>query len=151
MKAISEEVSRADLRREVERRLYRINALKMRVEDHEAELKELGTLEIDKLRSHSKSFVSILKPGMRVDPIDAHEAQLALIRSYINGDTREIDIITRACSRIGGDPFYPALSEKYFRRTADSDIQKILSCSRQALWRNRVRLLDTLVTLLYGA
>ena len=78
------------------KRLYAFPILKERILDNEEQLMELETLGLDALRYHDGSVVRMLRPGMRIDPEEAHNAQMAYLRGRIATDEMEVKQVQRA-------------------------------------------------------
>lgn len=137
--------------KQTEARLYRYKALCARIAEFRRELDELANMNYDSLMHSSRSFISMLKTGMRLDPSDAFEMQMARIRAYMSADEYEVREIRRALSHIRKDPYYTAIDCKYFRHMTDAEAVEKMNCSLSALRRNRTRLVHILADYLYGA
>lgn len=133
-----------------ERRLYQMKLIRARIEDAQEELAELENLGVEALRSHSASFVRLLRPGMRVDPEEAHAAQMAYLRARLAADEREVKKMTCALACIREDPYYPAIDMRYVRAMSDAEIGAKLSCDKTTVTRHRKRLVADLALRLYG-
>lgn len=137
--------------RETERRLYRYKTLCGRIRDHRRDIEELNDMNFDALRRSSKSFVSMLKSGMRMDPQDAFEAQIGVLRTYLAVDEYEVRQIRRALRYVRDDPYYMSIEYKYFRNMTDEESSRAMKCSLSTVRRNRSRLLNRICDALYGA
>ena len=137
--------------KQTEARLYRYKALCARIAEFRRELDELANMNYDSLMHSSRSFISMLKTGMRLDPSDAFEMQMARIKAYMSADEYEVREIRCALSHIRKDPYYMAIDCKYFRHMTDAETMDRLNCSLSALRRNRTRLVHILTDYLYGA
>ena len=133
-----------------EKRLYRYRVLCRRIEEHKKDIEELAAMNFEALRHSSKSFVSLIRTGMRVDPHDAFEAQIGVLRAYISADEYEVRRVKRALRFIRDDPYYMIIECKYFRGMTEEATAKELSCSLSTVRRNRARLVNTLSDALYG-
>ncbi|NLB62004.1 MAG: hypothetical protein GX802_06290 [Clostridiales bacterium] len=141
-----------ELLNETAKRLYRLPQLLFRIKYSRAELKELKSADFDmsKLRKNANSFVSLIKSGMRLSPMDAHYAQIELLEERIRIDTHEVSILSRALKSIKHDKYYGAIYYKFFKNCPDDEIAKKLTCNPSTLRRNRARLLIQLINVLYG-
>lgn len=133
-----------------EKRLYRYAVLCRRIVENKREIEELSDMNLDALRRTSKSFVSLLRSGMRVDPIDAHEAQVAMLKSYIAADEHEVRQIRRALRFVRNDPYYMVVECRYFKAMTDENTAELLKCSLSTVRRNRTRLVRSIADALYG-
>ncbi|MBQ9832209.1 MAG: hypothetical protein IJO48_00605 [Clostridia bacterium] len=134
-----------------ERRLYALPILMQRIEDNKEELEELESCGTDALRGHSMSLVRLIRPGMRLDPDEVHEAQLAELRARLAADEREVKKLQAVLWDITEDPYYPAIDMKYIKGATDAEIAKKLCCDPSTVGRNRARLLKRMAIRLYGS
>lgn len=141
-----------ELIRETKKRLYRLPQLLFRIKYSKAELAELKSsgFDMSKLRRNSKSFVSLIKSGMRLSPMDAHLAQIELLEQRISADTNEIHQLMRALKCVKGDRYYNAICYKFFKNLDDEEVARRLKCTPPTLRRNRARLLHQIANILYG-
>lgn len=136
--------------KETEIRLYRYKTLCMRINSHKHDITELEDMNPDALMHSSKSFVSMIRGGMRIDPTDAYEKQIAMLRAYISADEYEVRQVRRALRLVRKDPYYMTIECKYFKRMTDEESSRVLKCSISTLRRNRTRLLRQISDALYG-
>ena len=64
--------------------------------------------------------------------------------------TQEIDSIRWALQVVSRDPYYPLIPAKYFQGAKERTAAALCACDKATVWRNRVRLLDTLALSLFG-
>ncbi len=133
-----------------EQRLFRLPELIQRVAYNEADLNELVDFGNISEKKSSRSIVRLIRPTMRVDPVEAKRAQIRLLESYITADRYEIRTMKRALSCIRDDPYYLTIEYKYFRKEADEVIAKHLNCALTTIRRNRANLVRRISTVLYG-
>lgn len=132
-----------------ERRLYALAALEVRILDSREELAELENLGVDALRHHSLSVVSMLSPGMRIDPEEAHAMQMARLRARLAADEFEVRRMRRALDYLREDEYFPCIELYYFRRKGDAYIAEKLYRDISTVRRNRRRLVRELAGILY--
>ena len=150
MPAVTREEALAAAYASTERRLYQMKLIRARIEDAREELAELENLGIAALGQHAASFVRLLRPGMRIDPEEAHAAQMAYLRARLAADEREIQKMTLAMECIKSDPFFPALDMRYVRGMTDALIGEKLACDKTTVARHRKQLVRDLAVRLYG-
>lgn len=132
------------------KRLYAFPVLKERILDNEEALMELESLGLDALKYHDGSIVRLLRPGMRVDPEEAHSAQLAYLRGRIAADEMEVRQVQKALNNVCGDPYFAVIEHKYFQHFTDEESAEKLSCDPSTVRRNRLRLVRSIALRLYG-
>lgn len=155
MKRQTQRVSPEDAQRAAyaaaEKRLSELSLVRARLEDEKEELAELENLGVEALRHCSASLVSILRPGMRVEPEEVHAMQMARLRSRINADEREVTKMTNAMECLKTDPLFQLLELRYTRGMNDTDIADKLLCDRSTVLRHRKALITKLAARLYGS
>lgn len=134
-----------------QKRLYALPVLMQRIEDNKEELQELESCGVEALRGHSMSLVRLIRPGMRLDPAEVHEAQLGELRARLAADEREVRKMQAVMNDITDDPYYLAIEMKYIKRATDAEIAKKLCCDPSTVGRNRARLLKRMAVRLYGS
>lgn len=141
-----------ELLQETAKRLYRLPQLLFRIKYSKAELIELKSADFDmtKLRKNANSFVSLIKSGMRLSPMDAHTTQIELLEDRIRIDSHEVSLLTRALKSIRHDKYYGVIYYKFFKNYSDDEAAKKLKCNPSTLRRNRARLLMQIMNVLYG-
>jgi len=72
------------------------------------------------------------------------------MESTIYADEEEIEMIDRALSLIAKDSYSLAVTGKYLEGMTDEEIGESIGCDPTTVWRNRKRLLQTVMTYLYG-
>ena len=122
-----------------------------RIEDNKEELEELESCGVEALRGHSMSLVRLIRPGMRLEPEEVHEAQLGELRARLAADEREVRKMQAVMNDIMDDPYYLAIEMKYIKRATDAEIGKKLCCDPSTVGRNRARLLKRMAVRLYGS
>ncbi|MEG1559686.1 MAG: hypothetical protein RRY79_04050 [Clostridia bacterium] len=132
-----------------ERRLYELNVVAIRIDDNKEDLFNLENQGIEALKNNARSFVSLIKPGMRLDKYDVHEAQINYLKSRIASDEREIFLVRRALRKFSNDPYYGVIERRYFKRENDVEVGKTLNCDATTVYRNRIRIVSALASLLY--
>jgi len=132
------------------KRLYAFPILKERILDNEEQLMELETLGLDALRHHDGSIVRMLRPGMRIDPEEAHNTQLAYLRGRIAADEMEVRQVQRALNNVCGAPYCAVVDCKYFQHMTDEETAEKLCCDPSTVRRNRLRLVRRIALRLYG-
>lgn len=140
---------REDAFTSTEQRLFRLPELVQRIAFNESDLKELKEFGTGQKES-SRSIVRLIRPTMRVDPVEARQAQISVIESYIAADKYELRTVKRALSCVRSDPYYTALEYKYFRREPDEAAAEKLGCALTTLRRNRANLVRRVSSVLYG-
>ena len=136
--------------KQTEKRLYRYKSLCRRICDHKHDIEELNDMNFDKLRRSSKSFVSMMRSGMRLDPTDVFDAQIGLLKSYVAVDEYEVRQIKRALRYVRDDPYYMTVEYKYFNNMSDEEASRAMKCSLSTIRRNRTKLVKRICDLLYG-
>lgn len=137
--------------RQTEKRLKALPMLIDRIEDEKEELAELENYGVDGLRHVARSYVSMIKPGMRITPEEAHAVQMARLRAQLNSDELEVRRMKRALALIEDDPYYEIIKQYYYRCKPDSAISYRMNCDTATVGRNRRRLVKKLALRLYGA
>ena len=147
---ISVEEARRNAYRTTEARLSDMRMVRERIKDTKQKIKELETLGVAALGKHSASFVSILKPGMRLTPEEVHEEQLERLYVRLTADEREIRMLDVALELIRDDPYYPAIELYYERNLTDAEVAEKMNCDRSTVARRRRRLVSQLTARLEG-
>lgn len=151
----ADKVSRREMEKRAiqatERRLYALPILMQRIEDNREELNELESCGKDALRGHSMSLVRLIRPGMRLDPDEVHEAQLGELRARLAADEREVRKMQAVLNDLTEDPYYATIELKYIKGETDMEISKKLCCDPSTVGRNRARLLKRMAIRLYGS
>ena len=120
-------------------------------QEEKEELAELENYGVDGLRHVARSYVSMIKPGMRITPEEAHTVQMARLRAQLNSDELEVRRMKRALALIEDDPYYEIIKQYYYRCKPDSAISYRMNCDTATVGRNRRRLVKKLALRLYGA
>ena len=134
--------------RATERRLYGYPAICERIKKDKEQLAEL---ELHGLRGHSRDILRFKeKNNNRVDPEEIKDKLIEELKELIASNEREAAEIEWALDHVKEDPYFHIFDRYLFGLTDDQIADKIY-CERTTVWRNRRRLLLTLVVLLYGA
>ena len=133
-----------------EKRLSQLGMVQRRLEDERSDYCELKELGVEALRSHDASFVSLISPGMRLDPMEAHAVQMQRLEKRISADGREIKKMRSALKDIENDPYYAVLELYYEHGMKDEAIGEKMGYDRSTIARHRSRLVRLLACRLYG-
>lgn len=144
---IAEAKGSKDVYKSTEKRLYAYPVLKMKVEDDKERLEEFMK---HGPRERSRSIVRFQKSGVRLTPEEIFETVKLDMEATIAADEEEISTIERALSPIDSDKFILALTGKYFYGMTDEEIGEKIGCDTTTVWRNRKRLMQIVMTYLYG-
>lgn len=136
-----------DISKQTEKRLREYQTLRIRIEDNKERLEELRKLGP---RGRSRSIVRYQKSGVRLEPEEIFDAIVIDMESTIKADEEEIEMIDRALSLIEKDSYSLAVTGKYLCGMTDEEIGEEIGCDPTTVWRNRKRLLQTIMTYLYG-
>lgn len=136
-----------DVYKSTEKRLYAYPVLKKKVEDDKERLEEFMKRGP---RERSRSIVRFQKSGVRLTPEEIFETVKLDMEATIAADEEEISTIERAISKIESDKFTLALTGKYFCGMTDEEIGAEIGCDATTVWRNRKRLMQIVMTYLYG-
>ena len=136
--------------RATEQRLYRVPALRERVEDDKEDLAALESGETE-LLGPRPALLELGRAGnTRRSPQDIRGDQMAALRSRLAANERELRRMAAALSFIADDPYYPAIELRYLRGMREVDIAERLQCDPATVRRNRARLIKRLALRLYG-
>lgn len=134
--------------KQTERRLWSLRVLKDKVEYDKERLAEYRAGIV---RGRSKDIVRFSRSGSRLDPLEAAEALAEDLEKKIAGDEYEIKLLEDALSSIEGDPYYPAVFNKYLLQEHDDDIAAKIPCNPATVRKNRGRLVRRIAVWLYGS
>lgn len=130
-----------------EARLYALPVLKVKIQDDTEKIADLRTYGAP---ARSKSITRFSKSGTRLDPEEALEAIIKDKEATIAADQHEVDELENALKYIEGDPYYEAVSGRYFEGLDNEAIGAKIGCDATTVWRNRQRLVKSLAVRLYG-
>ena len=130
-----------------EARLYALPVLKVKVKDDKEKITDLKTYGTP---ARSKSITRFSKCNVRLDPEEALEAIIKDKEASIESDQHEVDILEEALEVIKTDPYYAAVSGRYFEGLDNEAIAESMGCDATTVWRNRQRLIKILAVRLYG-
>ena len=137
---------------EAETRLYQYPKLTARIDEMKQEIAALERMDYDALLRTSGSIVRATgrKHKRRRDPTDRFDAQIDFLESRVEMFEKEVRALRKALDAVCDDPYYLAIEYKYFMRTIEEYACQQMQCSISTLRRNRQRLLNTIVDVLYG-
>ncbi len=137
-----------DAYKAAERRLYALPDLKDKVvrdKDRLEELEEYG------IHGRSNDLIRFQKSGRRVSDEDLLEGIIQDLRATIAADEFEIKTIENALAPLTSDPYYLAVSGRFFEGKDDEEISKELHCDPRTVRRNRGKLVHRITVRLYGS
>ena len=142
-----------ELLKEAETRLYQYPKLTARIDEMKQDIAALESMNYSALMRTSGSIVRATgrKHKEHRDPTDRFDAQIGFLKSRVAVCKKEVRQLRKALKAVCDDPYYPAIEYKYFMRTIEEYTCKQMQCSISTLRRNRQRLLNTIVDVLYGA
>lgn len=130
-----------------EARLYALPVLKVKIKDDTEKIEQLRTYGAPE---RSKSITRFSKNSVRLDPEETLEAIIKDKEAAIAADQHEVDILETALDYIRDDPYYEAVSGRYFDGLDNEAIGEKIGCDGTTVWRNRQRLVKSLAVRLYG-
>lgn len=133
-----------------ENRLYSHPFLRAHIDELKDEFEELSVLGVDALKESSRSLVQLIRPGMRLEPEEVHEAQLRNLRVKIAANEREHKRVELALQTVRDDPYYLAIELKYFQNQKEPAIAERLCCDPATVRRNIKRLVNAMTVRLCG-
>ncbi len=136
--------------RATEKRLYRLPALRERVEDDQEDLLALESGEMEVLAPRPALLEASHSPGPRRSPQELRQDQLAILRGRLAANERELKRMNAALAYIENDPYYKVIEMKYFQGMREADIAESMLCDPTTIRRNRARLIKRLALRLYG-
>ncbi len=136
-----------DAYRATERRLYALPTLEKKVLDAKEKLQDL---EDHGLHQRSKDVVRFRRSGQRLSDYDIEEAIKLDLSSDIAKDEHEIETLKKALRQIESDPYYTAVSGRYFEGISDEETARQIPCDERTVRRHRGRLVRVVAVWLYG-
>ncbi len=136
--------------RATEQRLYRVPVIRERVEDDKEDLMALESGETELLGPRPALLELGRGSNLPRSPQDIRGDQMAVLRSRLAANERELRRMAAALSFIADDPYYPAIELRYLRGMREVDIAERLQCDPATVRRNRARLIKRLALRLYG-
>ncbi len=91
------------------------------------------------------------RSGVRLTEEQIYQGVIKDMRAGIAAEEHALDEIEAALAAIANDPYYSCVSRRYFDGWEDCAIGAELDCKSSTLRRHRVRLLDQMAVMLYGA
>jgi len=137
-----------DAYKATEKRLYALPVLEGKLENDRLQVKEMKS---EGHQKRGKSIVRFNRSGYRVTPEEMLESIILDLESTIACDEYEVVTIRCALEMIATDPYYRAITGKYFDQKSDDEIGDEMICDPSTVWRNRKRLVQRLAVWLYGA
>lgn len=137
-----------DAYKATERRLYALPDLKGKVEKDREYLKDLLQ---HGLQGHSKDIARFKRSGLRLSDEDLLDALAKDLQASILADEHEIKAIEDAIAPLTSDPYFPAVSGRYFDQKTDDEIAAEISCDPTTVRRNRGRLVRRVAIRLFGS
>lgn len=138
-----------------ERRLRRYPILILNIErynDTIADLKREAALYAEGTRN-SKDIARMQASGVRLTKEEILKTRIMAIRKKKQTDENEIKAIEEALDIIKDDPYFRIIELKYFEPgdLTDDQISDDLGCDQSTTSRNRKRLINSVIDVLYGA
>lgn len=130
-----------------EQRLYNLNDLKDKLAEDRERMKEL---QAEGPRGHSKDIARFSHSTQRLTTEEILDALIQDILTVIAKTEVEIKTVEKALDVVAKDPYYRALTGKYFDRLNDIELAEQMDCDKATVWRNRSRLVNRVSVRLYG-
>lgn len=137
----------ADIYKATERRLYALADLRDKVRSQQ---EYLDDIEHYGLPEHSNDLIRFQRNGSRLAPKDIEAAVKQDLKAKIAANEFAIIEILDALDPLTNDPYYLALSGRFFDNMHDDDIADQLHCDPRTVRRNRGRLVHRAAIRLYG-
>jgi hypothetical protein len=137
-----------DFYKATERRLYALPVLQRKLESLREKLEDLETAGSPR---RSKDVKRLCRPGVRLSPDEVLDALIADCKADIAVNEHEVEVIQEAMEGIEDDPYYSAISGRYFDGLSDEEIAEQIPCAAATVRRNRKRLIRGVAVWLYGA
>lgn len=130
-----------------EDRLYALPTLYARIADNREHLQEL---EEHGPKRRSADMCRFMKGGVRVSEEDIVDTLKIDLKAKIAADDYEIETMNTALKLVEEDPYYPALTGKYFRGEDDQGLAKSLAKDESTVRKGRNKLVRRVMVRLYG-
>jgi len=137
-----------DTYKKTEQRLYAYPVILNKIESDKKYIDELAEHGAP---TKSKSITRFSRSGLRLSPDEILDVLLQDLYARIAADEYEADTIAAALATIEDDPYYQAVTRKFFFNMSDDDIADAIVCDTSTVRRNRGRLVRRLSVWLYGA
>ncbi|NSW84452.1 MAG: hypothetical protein HPY90_14550 [Syntrophothermus sp.] len=137
----------ADTYKATERRLYALSDLEDKVEALEEYLRDI---DIYGLPEHSVDLVRFQRSGSRLSYDEIVQAATQDLQARIAANKFAINEVKEALAPLTNDPYYLALSGRYFDDLSDNAIAEELHCEERTVRRHRGRLVRRVAIRLFG-
>lgn len=134
--------------KETERRLYALPDIIEKVKRDKAYLEDLQTHGLPRRRA---DIIRFKKSGVRLSDDEIKDALIQDIQARIAADEYEIQVMEEAMAPLKDDPYFLAVSGRYFDRMSDEEIAAKIPCAERTVRRNRGILVRRIAVRLYGA
>ena len=134
--------------KETERRLYALPDIIEKVKRDTAYLEDLQTHGLPR---RSADIIRFKKSGVRVSDDEIIDALIQDMQARIAADEYEIQVMEEAMAPLKDDPYFLAVSGRYFDRMSDEEIAAKIPCAERTVRRNRGILVRRIAVRLYGA
>jgi len=134
--------------KETERRLYAFPDIIEKVKRDKAYLEDLQTHGLPRRRA---DIIRFKKSGVRLSDDEIKDALIQDIQARIAADEYEIQVMEEAMAPLKDDPYFLAVSGRYFDRMSDEEIAAKIPCAERTVRRNRGILVRRIAVRLYGA
>ena len=145
--AAQREAQTKDAFKDTEKRLYAYPLLKQKIKKDE---RYIAQISAEGLPERSNSIMRYSRPGSRISPEEAVEAEIREYTAAIARNRNEVETIESALETVQEDSYYDALEDKYFKSRRDEAIALDMHCDPATVRRNRNRLVKQIAVLLYG-
>jgi hypothetical protein len=136
-----------DAYRATERRLYALPDVKDMVAKDKVYLQDI---QANGLHGHSRDLIRFKRAGRRMTDDEILEAMIQDLEAKIAANEHEINIVEDALAPLTSDPYFRAISGRYFDQISDDEIAKEIPCDPRTVRRNRGRLVRRVAVRLYG-
>ena len=131
-----------------EERLEAMPALFARIADNREHLQSLE--DYPHLPRRSADICRFRKGGVRVSEEDIVDTLKIDLKAKIAADDYEIETMNTALKLVEEDPYYPALTGKYFRGEDDQKLAESLAKDESTVRKGRNKLVRRVMVRLYG-
>ncbi len=146
---IEENKQKRDYYKETERLMYNYPSLKAKVKSDEDFLFDPDAL-VEPQKNRSKDIVIFTTKGTGSHGIDI-DRYTREVKSSMMRTRAEVDRIDRALTGISNDEYFDIIPMKYFKGMTFVEIADEFDCEEKTIGRNRTRLIQKLMILLFGA
>lgn len=146
---VEEEKQKRDYYRETEKLLYNYPNLQAKVKSDEEFLFDPEAIATPK-NNRSKDIVIFSTKGTGSHGLDI-ERYTREVKSSMMRTRAEVERIDRALKVIANDDYFELIPMKYFKGMTFREIADEFNCEEKTIGRNRTRLIQRLMVLLFGA